>query len=62
MGSETGLYKNRNTKEKKCQTVLNVAEEFEKISPREYLCLKIIGAQSFKYVLSEYCFTRSLRK
>lgn len=29
MGSETGLYKNRNTKEKKCETVLNVAEEFE---------------------------------
>ena len=29
MGSENGLYKNRNTKEKKCATGLNVAEEFE---------------------------------
>ena len=29
MDSENGLYENRNTKEKKCATGLNVAEEFE---------------------------------
>ena len=29
MGSDNGFYKNRNTKEKKCVTGLNVAEEFK---------------------------------